>query len=110
AGSSSLIDTRNLTLNASNGSVGAVGAPVNLLTSGAVAASAVNGNVVINEIAGPLKISTITASGSPAQNQGKVVLTAQDDIFGDAGNLITAARIELSSATGAIGGIDGHAN
>lgn len=109
AGSGSLIDTRNASLTATNGSIGALGAPVNLLLSGALTASATNGNVVANQIAGPLKVDIISASGDSALNQGLVALTAQDDIYGDAGNLISGARIELSSATGAIGGIDGNA-
>lgn len=113
AGSGSLIDTRNASLTATNGSIGAIGAPVNLLLSGALTASATNGNVVARQIAGPLKVNTISASGTPnsdpALNQGLVALTAQDDIHGDTGNLISGARIELSSATGAIGGIDGNA-
>jgi hypothetical protein len=109
ADSGSLIDSRNVTLNASNGSVGAVGAPVNLFMSGALAASAVNGNVVANQIAGSLKVGIVSASGDAALNHGKVVLTTQDDLYGDAGNLISGARIELASATGGIGGISGHA-
>lgn len=113
AGAGSLIDTRNASLTATNGSVGAVGAPVNLLLSGTLTANATNGNIVAKQIAGPLKVATVSASGTPnadpALNQGLVALTAQDDIYGDAGHLISGARIELISATGDIGGIAGHA-
>ena len=109
AGASSLIVSRDVALSASNGSLGAVGAPVNLLMSGTLTANAVNGSVVANQIAGPLKVAAISASGNPALGQGKVLLSAQDDIYGDAGNLISAARVELTSATGAIGGIAGAA-
>jgi len=109
AGAGSLIDTRNATITATNGSIGSDAAAVNLLMSGALTASATGGNVIANQIAGAMKVNTVSASGAPDQGQGKVVLSAQDDIYGDAGHLISGARIELSSVTGDIGGIAGHA-
>lgn len=108
AGASSLIDTRNLTITANNGSIGADGSPVNVLVGGALTASASAGNVNINQIAGALKVATVSATGDATAGQGKVVLSAQGDLYGDAGNLIRAQRIELSSSNGAIGGIAGH--
>ena len=110
SGSGSLIDTRNLSITATNGSIGGNTAPVNVLLGGALTASATAGNLNINQIAGSLKVATISASGDATAGLGKVVLSAQGDLYGDAGNLISAQRIELSSSNGAIGGIDGSAN
>ena len=65
-------------------------APVNVLMSGALTASAANGDVVVNQIAGALKLATVSASGDPAGGAGKVVLTAQDSIYGqDANSLVS---------------------
>ena len=110
SGSGSLIDTRNLSITAANGSIGGHATPVNVLLGGALTASASAGNVNINQIAGALKVATVSASGDATAGQGKVVLSTQGDLYGDAGNLIRAQRIELSSSNGAIGGITGSAN
>jgi hypothetical protein len=110
SGSGSLIDTRNLSITAANGSIGGNATPVNVLLGGALTASASAGNVNINQIAGALKVATVSASGDATAGQGKVVLSTQGDLYGDAGNLIRAQRIELSSSNGAIGGITGNAN
>ena len=110
SGSGSLIDTRNLSITATNGSIGGNTTPVNVLVGGALTASAAAGNVDINQIAGALKVATVSASGDATAGQGKVVLSTQGDLYGDAGNLIRAQRIELSSSNGAIGGITGNAN
>ena len=110
SGSGSLIDTRNLSITATNGSIGGNTTPVNVLLGGALTASASAGNVNVNQIAGALKVATVSASGDATAGQGKVVLSAQGDLYGDAGNLISAQRVELSSSNGAIGGITGHAD
>lgn len=110
SGSGALIDSRNLSITATNGSIGGNTTPVNVLLGGALTASATAGNVNINQIAGALKVATISASGDATAGQGQVVLSAQGDLYGDAGNLIRAQRIELSSSNGAIGGITGNAN
>ena len=108
SGSGSLIDTRNLSITATNGSIGGNTTPVNVLVGGALTASATAGNVNINQIAGALKVATVSASGDATAGQGKVVLSAQGDLYGDAGNLIRGQRIELNSSNGAIGGITGN--
>ena len=110
SGSGTLIDTRNLSITATNGSIGGNTTPVNVLVGGALTASAAAGNVNINQIAGSLKVATVSASGDATAGLGKVVLSTQGDLYGDAGNLISAQRIELSSSNGAIGGIDGNAS
>ncbi len=110
SGSGSLIDTRNLSITAANGSIGGNATPVNVLLGGALTANATAGNVNINQIAGALKVATVSASGDATAGQGKVVLSTQGDLYGDPGNLIRAQRIELSSSNGAIGGITGNAN
>ncbi|MBN8491680.1 MAG: hypothetical protein J0M00_09690, partial [Burkholderiales bacterium] len=105
AGHGSLIDTRNLRLNASVGSVGAVGAPVNVLLSGALTAAAPSGDVVVRQVAGPLQVASVSAAAVASSDAGKVLLSAQDDIRGvDANSRISGARIELQSSTGGIGG------
>lgn len=110
SGGGSLIDTRNLAITATNGSIGGNITPVNVLLGGALTASASAGNVNINQIAGSLKVATVSATGDATAGQGRVVLSTQGDLYGDAGNLISAQRIELSSSNGAIGGITGNEN
>ena len=105
AGNGSLIDTGNLSVNASAGSIGAEGAPLNVLLGGALTATAPAGNVVVRQIAGPLQVATVSAAGEATGGVGKVLLSAQDDIRGvDASSRISGARIELQSSTGGIGG------
>lgn len=105
AGNGSLIDTGNLSVNARAGSIGAEGAPLNVLLGGALTATAPAGNVVVRQIAGPLQVATVSAAGDVTGGVGKVLLSAQDDIRGvDAGSRISGARIELQSSTGGIGG------
>jgi filamentous hemagglutinin family protein len=105
AGSGSLIDTRNLTLHASAGSIGAEGAPIHVLLGGALTATARQGNVMVRQVAGSLRVDTVSAAADATGGVGKVQLAAQDNIRGrDANSLVSAARIELQSSTGAIGG------
>lgn len=105
AGNGALIDTGNLSVNARNGSIGAEGAPLNVLLGGTLTATAPAGNVVVRQIAGPLQVATVSAAGDTNGGVGKVLLSAQDDIRGvDASSRISGGRIELQSSTGAIGG------
>ncbi|MCZ4315718.1 leukotoxin LktA family filamentous adhesin [Comamonadaceae bacterium G21597-S1] len=110
SGAGSLIDSRNVTLGASNGSLGTNLAPLNLFMTGTLNASAVNGNVAVNQVAGSLQLGNVIATGDPTLGRGLVSVTALNDIYGDSGHSIRAARIELASETGTVGGIAGHPN
>ncbi len=110
ASGGSLIDTKNLAIT-SQGSVGSDGAPLKVRLSGALTAAVSNGNLAVNAVNGALKVARVSATGdSVLGTGGRVVLKAQDDVYGDVGNLVSGERIEITSANGAIGGIAGNAN
>lgn len=102
---SALIDTNALSLTATAGSVGAIGADKAVkvaLGSATLSATAGNGNVVIDAASG-INVGTIQASGDATALKGRVVLTAAGSITGTSASLIQAPRVELTSINGAIG-------
>ena len=99
------ISSKNITLTSTAGSIGTLNGPAVKVdvTNGVLAAAATAGNVVV-EAAHGLRFSTVTATGNPSQQQGRVVLSASGNIErADANAYLEAPRIELSTTNGAIG-------
>jgi filamentous hemagglutinin family protein len=107
---SALVKTKDLNL-AASGSIGLpVGAgsngAVRVAASGTVNANATNGNVLIDQTIGDLKIGSIAAAGSASAGLGRVVLAADGDIRAESGSSVLRGNwLDLTSANGAIGSI-----
>lgn len=107
---SALIKTKDLNLAAS----GSVGLPagagsngaVRIAVSGTVNANATNGNVLIDQTIGDLKIGSIAAAGGASAGLGRVVLAADGDIGAASGSSVLQGNwLDLTSANGSIGSI-----
>lgn len=105
-----LILSRDLVLEAT-GSVGAgLGSDparsIQTALTGALDASAGNGNVLLVQTVGDLRLGRVTAGGSPTAGAGRIVLESDGDIVASSGaSLVQGGRIELTSRNGAIGSI-----
>jgi hypothetical protein len=105
-----LIRSKDLILGAS-GSIGATldANPVRLIRtdiSGTLTAAASNGNVLVRQTLGDLKVDTVTAGGSSPAGTSRVTLQAEGSIVAAGGaSRIEADRVDLSSDTGSIGSI-----
>jgi len=99
AGTGELVDSNAIHLTAASGQIGSSAAPIYIQDgSGAVNASA-TGNIVFNEVSGPLNVGTITSSG------GNVDLTSAGSIQDANGSssLVSGNDLVLISQNGAIG-------
>ena len=105
-----LIRSKDLILGAS-GSIGATfdANPARLVRaaiSGTLNAAASNGNVMVRQTLGDLKVGTVTAGGSSPAGTSRVTLQAEGSIVAAGGaSRIEADRVDLSSDTGSIGSI-----
>jgi hypothetical protein len=105
-----LITSKDLNLSA-GGSVGAaLGADparsIQTQLTGVLNAAAGNGNVLVAQTVGDLRIGTVTAAGNPAAGAGKVILESDGSIVANSGaSLIQGGRVELTSVSGAIGSL-----
>ncbi|MBL8492383.1 MAG: hypothetical protein JNM82_16500, partial [Rhodocyclaceae bacterium] len=110
ASDTALITSGDLTLHAS-GSIGTVpGAasvrPVKTAITGILTATAADGNVMIGQALGDLRVGTVTAAGSSPLGTARVALEADGSIVAaSGGSLIQGDRVELKSQNGAIGSI-----
>ena len=107
---SALVTSRDLVL-AASGSVGAAlgpnpARPVETSLSGVLDASAANGNVLVRQGAGDLRIGSVSAGGAPTAGAGRIALEADGNIVAHSGaSLVQGGRVELVSHNGAIGSI-----
>jgi hypothetical protein len=107
---SALVTSRDLVL-AASGSVGAAlgpntARPIETALSGVLDASAANGNVLVRQGVGDLRIGTASAGGAPTAGAGRIALEAGGSIVAhSAASLVQGGRVELVSHNGAIGSI-----
>ncbi len=74
------------------------------VTGGALNAEARNGNVLVEQTIGDLKVGTVKATGDALDQKGHVTLTADRDLLAfDAASRIQGNMINLTSHNGAIG-------
>ncbi len=106
-----LIISKDLVLGAS-GSIGATldASPARLIRtaiSGDLTADAANGNVLLRQTLGDLKVDTVTAVGSSPLGTSRVTLQAEGSILAAVAgsSRIEADRVDLTSDTGSIGSV-----
>jgi filamentous hemagglutinin family protein len=109
-GDNALISSKDLTLSAGTHVGGPLGAnpvkPVQVDVTGVLNASAADGNVVLNQTLGDLRVGSITAAGDTLSGKGRVTLTSDGGILANnASSVIQGHLVDLTSENGAIGSI-----
>lgn len=107
-----LITSRDLMLSAT-GSVGGTlnsdpARSIQTALTGVLNASADNGNVLVTQTIGDMRVGAVTATGNPLAGTGRVILNSDGNIVADSvASLIQGGRVELTSENGGVGSIAG---